>query len=314
MRLILFFIICFFSLGLQAQQWPTYTIYRNAPISPASLPTDYMTYQSPTSVNLGYRMQWLGYDFGGTTPRTGFLQGTHLNEETGLLLGGHILSDHTGPIGFTGFYAKGGYVLSPFGDREEGGVSFGLSMGLVQYRANTNKITFVDGDDAIPLLDHNKWFFDGALGIQYYQRVNSGDYAYGGISIPQLFGLNLLFKSSGEDFDLRRVQHLYANGGYILYLQDATFVEFSTLMKWAPNSPFNADANVRLQFDHYFWVGGGGNTSGAMHLEAGVVFSEESGVLSNGNIKIGYGFSYGFRRQFGFELGATHEFNIGYSF
>ena len=61
--------------------------------------------------------------------------------------------------------------------------------------------------------DRSKIFHDAGLGVYYYRQLESGlldgDYIYGGVSIPQVVGLNLSFKDDNGEFFTQRIQHVY---------------------------------------------------------------------------------------------------------
>ena len=309
-------LFCFFiSYTAFAQQLPLFTQYRDnqGVLNPASISYNYYLNQENITIGASYRKQWATLN---NSPTTQVLRGewiTSNNRSFNLLTGGYIMNDQTGPTGFTGLYGRIGALLSE--DPEQGGFAVGLSLGVVQYRVNVSKLRFHDAGDVEGMVDQNKIFPDAGLGAYYYRQMNTGngrnDYFYSGVSIPQLFGLNLQFKDTDGQFATKRIQHFYGMAGWIHYLTDESYLEPSVWAKYAPNAPFNADINLKYQMNNVFWLGTGISLGKMFHAETGVVLGEDLDM--GGTIKIGYGFDYSFN-TFGPFAGSTHEFNLSYSF
>ena len=306
---------CMISFPLFSQQLPLFTQYRDnqGVLNPASVSSNYLTNQEHGTFGASYRKQWVGLN---GSPTTQVLRGEWLSTSSrsfNMLTGGYIMNDQTGPTGFTGVYGRFGAVLSE--DPEEGGFAVGLSLGAVQYRVNVSKLRLHDAGDIDGTADQQKIFPDAGLGAYYYKQLYSGngnnDYFYSGVSIPQLFGLNLQFKDADGQFATRRIQHFYGMAGWIHYLNEEAYLEPSTWIKYAPNAPFNADFNLKFQMNNTFWLGTGISLSKMFHAETGVVIGENMEL--GGTIRIGYGFDYSFS-SFGPFAGSTHEFNLSYSF
>ena len=309
-------LFCFFiSYTAFAQQLPLFTQYRDnqGVLNPASISSNYYLNQENITIGASYRKQWATLN---NSPTTQVLRGewiTSNNRSFNLLTGGYIMNDQTGPTGFTGLYGRIGALLSE--DPEQGGFAVGLSLGVVQYRVNVSKLRFHDAGDVEGMVDQNKIFPDAGLGAYYYRQMNTGngrnDYFYSGVSIPQLFGLNLQFKDTDGQFATKRIQHFYGMAGWIHYLTDESYLEPSVWAKYAPNAPFNADINLKYQMNNVFWLGTGISLGKMFHAETGVVLGEDLDM--GGTIKIGYGFDNSFN-TFGPFAGSTHEFNLSYSF
>ncbi len=301
--------------GAHAQQLPTYTQYReNATIlNPAALPVDYLVFEQNVSFSASHRNQWTGID---NAPTTSTLRGDYLYAESDVFnftAGGHIIRDQTGPTGFTGLYGRFGGMITD--DPYYGGIGIGISGGMVQYRVNVDEIRLRDNSEILTMDDQMQWNPDVSVGVFAYKRLegnkSNGDVIYGGLSAPQILGLDLEFKDESGDFFTQRVYHAYANVGFIKFFRDEGFLEPSAWVKYAPNTPVNVDFNLRYQMKNNFWIGAGGATSGAAHLETGVLIGENIGF--DNNLKIGYGFDYHFTK-FGPETGTTHEIHLTYAF
>lgn len=299
--------------SLFAQQLSLFTQYReNATIlNPAALESDFFSFGQNFTIGASYRSQWVGIS---GNPRTQTLRLNYLNKDmTGvaLMFGGHLINDQTGPTGFTGAYGRIAGVLS--GDVEYNGFVIGLSAGAVQYRVNASKIILRDPNDDLGTQNKSQFYPDLGLGIFFYQTLNGGmfdnDYVYAGISIPQVFGLDLTFQTEDGEFTTKRVQHIYGNFGLYKFFNNDSFLEPSVWVKYAPGAPINADLNVRYHLPTSFWVGTGASLAGTAHLEAGF----EIGSGQENTVRIGYGFDYSFN-SFGPTAGSTHEINIAIAF
>jgi len=304
------FLFIFFSSNiLQAQQLPLFTQYRDNStiINPAMLSSDYLAYENNITIGASYRTQWVSIK---NNPITQTIHGDYFNSAGGgvtLLAGGYLINDQTGPTGFTGVYGKVGGVLTD--DPYFGGLSFALNFGVVQYRVNTSEIKLRDPFDAIPFQDQSKIFPDVGLGVYYYQKMDGGfldeDYVYGGISIPQVLGLNLQFEDLTGDVSTQRVQHIYATAGIYKFFKNDNFLEPSIWLRYTPNAPISLDINLRYQMNSGIWVGTGGSLSGNYHFETGFVIAD--------HLRVGYGFDYSFS-SFGPSARGTHEVNVNFSF
>ena len=311
---LLFAILLFVLTDAFSQQLPLFTQYReNAGIiNPGAVNHDYLVYEHPLSFGASYRAQWVGLE---NAPTTQTLRGEYLfadNNSIGILAGGYMINDQTGPTGFTGIYGRIAGVLSE--DPTYGGLSIGLTAGLVQYRVRTSEIRLREINDVLSGNDQSQLFPDVGFGIYAYQYLDGGMFediqVYGGISVPQVFGLNLEFEDENGLFSTQRVQHLYVMAGFYKYFKDDSFLEPSIWFRYVKDTPVSVDFNLRYQMASNFWLGTGGGTNGNVHIEAGFIIGENMGL--DNTVKIGYGFDYSFT-TFGPKVGGTHELNVSYS-
>jgi type IX secretion system PorP/SprF family membrane protein len=316
------YLITIFLLGLSlasnAQQLPLFTQYRDniGIINPAAPNSNFLIQQQNVSIGASYRKQWVGLE---NAPTTQVLRYEHFMAYTGNsfspLFGTYILRDVTGPLGMTGLYGKfGGAITS---DPEVGGFSAALSAGLVAYHLDTDKLRTRDAGDVVASGRSTRLFPDVGLGVYYWQRLGGrgffeDDLLSGGVSIPQVIGLNLRFKSEDKQYTTQRIQHFYGNFSWLHSIDDDDkFIQPSVWIKYAPNAPLNIDLNLRYQIAPIFWIGAGSSTGGNFHAETGFNIGENAGI--EGLLRIGYGFDYSFSRIGPF-AGSTHEFNIVYAF
>jgi len=300
---------------MSAQQIPLFTQYRQnlGIINPAAVNSDFHTSDHNLSFGLSYRNQWVGFD---ATPVTQTIRGEYLMDNGGgfgLLMGGYLINDQTGPTGFTGAYGRIAGILTD--DAEYGGFSFGLNIGAVQYRVNESELFVRDQGDVVANEDQSQIFPDVGLGAYYYKTLEGGgrldgDIFYGGVSIPQVFGLNLNYTNENGEFNTQRVQHFYGLVGLYHFFDNDGFIEGSSWIKYAPNVPVSVDFNVRYRFPGNLSLGTGLSTAGTYHLETGFSFGEDLGWENT--FQIGYGFDYSFN-TFGPDVGSTHELNLSIS-
>lgn len=300
---------------LSSQQLSLFNQYRENQtiLNPAAVGNNYLAYDQNLAFGVSYRSQWQEFE---GSPTTATIRGEYLYNNGGavsLLSGGYIVNDKTGPTGYTGLYGRVGGLLSD--DPYYGGISIGLSFGAVQYRVNTSEIRLREVNDVLAMDDQNQIYPDVGVGIFAYKLLDDGgffdgDYVYGGLSIPQAFGLDLTFENENGEFSTQRLQHFYGHIGLYKFFRDEGFLEPSIWVKYVPNVPVNVDFNLRYQMAQNFWVGIGGATSQAMHIEMGVLLGENVGFGST--LKVGYGYDYSFS-NFGPYTGGTHEINIAYA-
>jgi len=299
---------------LASQQLSLFSQYRENQtiINPAAVGNNFLAYDQNLSFGLSHRVQWQGIE---GAPKTSTLRGEYLYPTGGavsLLSGGYIVNDQTGPTGFTGLYGRIGGLLSD--DPYYRGISVGLSFGAVQYRVNSSEIRLRQDGDILDNQDVNQINPDVGVGVFAYTLMDGGffnnDYLYGGISIPQVLGLDLTFKNEKGEFATRRVQHYYAMIGLYKFFKDDGFLEPSVWVKYAANVPVNVDFNLRYQLAQNFWLGLGGSTAKTMHIEGGILLGENLGF--DNTVKIGYGYDYSFS-AFGPFTGGAHEINVSYS-
>lgn len=304
------FFLSVFLLKLNAQQLPIFTQYRyQQPIlNPASVSVDYSRFGSVMSVGGGVRMQWVGQP---NTPQTQTAWGEYILAEN-FITGLYILNDKSGPTSMTGINGRIGYILSD--DPEYYGLAVGFNFGMYQHRIRVTELTLQNQQqDVLGQQDQTQWFPDLGAGIYGYYTFNRGifrdDLVYAGFSIPQVVGLDLTFREAGSDFTIQRLQHYYLTAGFYKFLGDFTFLEPSVWLKYVEGAPFQFDVNLRAHIQEYFWLGAGGSNAGTLNLEAGITIPE----VNEGNLRIGYGFSYGFANTYGAFFGSSHEISVNYS-
>jgi type IX secretion system PorP/SprF family membrane protein len=296
--------------SIQAQQLSLFTQYReNATlINPAAMESDFLAFGQNLSFGASYRAQWVGLN---NAPTTSTIRGSYLNKDmsgVAIMAGGHIINDQTGPTGFTGLYGRIGGVVS--GDPEYSGFAIGLSLGYVQFRVDASEVRLREQNDILGDQNQSQWHPDVGLGLFYYTTVGDQDYFYGGVSVPQILGLDLSFQDENGEYFVQRVRHFYGLLGFYKFFGDDSFLEPSMWVKYAPNVPVNVDINLRYQLPGGLWIGAGGSSASTMHGEVGFLIGRDAGL--DNLIKVGYGYDYSFS-SFGPSVGSTHEINVSIS-
>lgn len=304
----LLFLVLAAAASLNAQQLSLFTQYReNATvINPAAVESDFLAFGQNISFGASYRAQWVGLD---NAPTTQTLRGSYIHTHGAgvtFMAGGHVINDQTGPTGFTGAYGRIAGIVS--GDPETGGFVVGLSAGAVNFRVDASQIRLREQGDIVGTTDQSQFFPDVGVGLYYYRMVGRNDnMIYGGLSVPQVFGLDLTFQNEEGEYSTKRVQHYYGMFGFYAFLNDNSFLEPSVWIKYTEGAPTNVDFNLRYFTPVNFWVGAGASTAGNAHLETGVMLGDLAGYENT--FRIGYGFDYSFS-SFGPSAGATHEINL----
>ncbi|MEZ4987289.1 MAG: type IX secretion system membrane protein PorP/SprF [Saprospiraceae bacterium] len=178
---------------------------------------------------------------------------------------------------------------------------------------DANALDLRDPNDVLGTNSQTELFPDVGAGVYFYQMLSGamdGDMFYGGVSVPQVAGIDLTFKSEDDSFAIQRVQHFYGTLGLIKFFRNDGFVEPSLWVKYVKGAPVNADINLRYQTPVSLWIGTGVSTAGNFHFEAGFNLGDNVGLYNN--LKIGYGYDYSFS-SFGPSVGNTHELQVSYS-
>jgi hypothetical protein len=165
----LFIFIFLLSCSLQAQQLPLFTQYReyHSIINPATINSDYMTYEHNVSAGVSWRNQWT--DLGGIGPKTGVARFESVHSDYNMLGGMYLIHDKVGPSFLTGLMARYAYVLSD--DPRERGLSIGLNAGVVRSGIATEEISFTTNNPNIPNGNLFSWSRDVLLSKFWQTRL-----------------------------------------------------------------------------------------------------------------------------------------------
>lgn len=296
-------------LPLSAQQLSLFTKYREAAtiLNPAALEADYLTSEGDYNLTIGLsiRQQWTNIE---NSPQTQTARLSYVLDNGGfatLTTGAYLVNDQTGPTGYSGAYGRIGVLLGR--DPEYAGVSIGLTAGYVGYRVRGSEIVLRDPNDPLGGIDSGQGSPDVGLGIYGYTSAGDDHMFYGGLSAPQMLGLDVTFQNDNGMYDVNRLRHYYATAGWYWFTGSDSWLEVSSWVKYVENAPLNADINVRYQLPRAPYIGMGISTAGTFHFEAGVNVGQSD--RSDTNFRIGYGYDYGFT-SVGPNFGGTHELQV----
>lgn len=309
MRIIIITLFITISSLVNAQQLPLLAQYRenHLLLNPASVSINYVNNNSSLSLGTLGRYQWVGLP---DAPKTETVFGSYFFEDQNIGFGGYVVNDQTGAFGFTGAYGQFSYLLDL--TRSGHKLAFGINGGMVQYRANLNRINFRDAfDPSTADRIHSKLFPDFGFGMYYlYDK-----FFYAGFSVPQIFGLNLQYRTPDGDFDIKRLQHGYVHAGGFLGIGEESFIEPSIWLQMSPNSPFNLNTNIRallaVGYNFELWFGGGYSTSGIVHVESGFNLTDLRWFGAYDGLKVGFSYDYSVA-NYSLHFTSAYEVHIGY--
>ncbi len=293
-----------------AQQLPLLSQFQESAgvLNPAAVGSTYLFYGQDLRIGATHHSQW--GDIEGS-PRTSQLVAEAFYDDYGPvapLAGLYFVNDQTGPSGLTGLYAKIGGVLSD--DPASYGIAAALQVGVNQYRLRISELELRDNETILAADDDGRVYPDAGLGVFAYTSFGRSNYVYGGLSAPQLLGLDLMFRGNEGDIVTQRYRHYYAQAGAIFGLTKQSFLEPSVWVKYVPDLPVNVSATLLYQTETALFLGVGGTSAKAIHGELGLVLGDREGYGTQ--FRVGYGFDYAFT-SFGPYAGATHEINLTYS-
>lgn len=280
------------SFSLKAQQIPIYSQYMFNPyiVNPA-----YAGVKDYYEAIANYRYQWVGIT---DAPRTYILSvnGPHKTKNIGL--GGAIYADVVGPTSKTAAYGSGAYHLNLGSSK----LSFGLSLGIMQFRVDGQKIFLVDeGDMVLQNSVMTAVLPDFSLGTYWYT-----DKAYVGFSVPQFMNSRISFVETSTKTISSLSQHFMLNAGYKHELNYDWVIEPSILVKYVASVRMQFDLGVKAVYRDYIWGAISWRTEDAVSVIIG---------YKTDNDKLYFGYSYdittsNLRRY----SSGTHEFMIAARF
>ena len=301
---------CALATATHAQQLPLLSNLQESAgaLNPAAIATAYHVFEHDLSVVGVHHSQWQGLE---GAPRTSQLSADVLFDDYGPFspnIGVYVVNDQTGPTGFTAAYAKLGGVVSD--DLYYRGVSFALQLGVSQYRLRFDELELRDEETVLAAGDDGRVSPDAGLGVYAYQRMGN-TVAFAGLSVPQVFGLDLSFRGTDGDVVTQRYRHYYAQVGAIVDLAEESYFEAFAWGKYVPGLTPNVSVTTRYQTPSPFYVGVGGTSALSLHAETGVLLGDRGG--SAALFRIGYAIDYAFA-DYGSYAGATHEVALHYTF
>lgn len=249
------FLFCgIFFLNAQQDQHNTQFFYFKQGYNPA-----YAGSREAFCMSAIYRNQWLGID-GAPTSQILTFSAPLFNQKVGV---GANITRHT--VGITDELTIDGVYSYRF-RLGQGYLGAGLQGSLRSLRNNfqdsrLSATQAISTDNSIPTTSQQKLLFNVGAGLYY----NSENF-YMGLSSPRLLKNNVDFTSSNAIIS-REVSHVYFMTGFTTSLNDNVRLRPQMLIKYAENSPLDAEINLNLLMMDRYVIGGtyrlgGSNTIG----------------------------------------------------
>ena len=251
-----------------AQTEPMYSQYmfNMLGVNPA-----YAGSREASSFNFFQRSQWIGLQGAPQTTSFSFDQSI-LNKRAGW--GIQFYDDKIGVEKADGINIMGSTRIQV---SENGILSGGLSLGLMNYRIDLMNVTgrFTPNDPAF-YSNLNKWMPSLGLGVYY-----NTDNFYAGVSIPNIL------KSRLTAFDLIRSglqkvnqKHIFLTTGIVIPINEDLKLKPSTMIKMVEGAPIEADLNTNVWLRDIIGLGVSYRTGDA------VIGMAE--IQANQNLRFGY--------------------------
>ena len=274
-----------------AQTEPMYSQYmfNMLGVNPA-----YAGSREASSFNFFQRSQWIGLQGAPQTTSFSFDQSI-LNKRAGW--GIQFYDDKIGVEKADGINIMGSTRIQV---SENGILSGGLSLGLMNYRIDLMNVTgrFTPNDPAF-YSNLNKWMPSLGLGVYY-----NTDNFYAGVSIPNIL------KSRLTAFDLIRSglqkvnqKHIFLTTGIVIPINEDLKLKPSTMIKMVEGAPIEADFNTNVWLRDIIGLGVSYRTGDAV---IGMVE-----IQANQNLRFGYAYDMTISPLKFYNTG-THEIMIRY--
>jgi type IX secretion system PorP/SprF family membrane protein len=276
-----------------AQTEPMYSQYmfNMLGVNPA-----YAGNREATSFNLFQRKQWIGLQGAPQTTSFSFDQ-SMLNKRAGW--GIQFYDDKIGVEKADGINIMGSTRIQV---SENGILSGGLSLGLMNYRIDLMNVTerYTPNDPAF-YSNLNKWTPSLGLGIYY-----NTDNFYAGVSIPNLLKSRLtafdLIKSGLQKVNQK---HIFLTSGIVFTINEDLKLKPSTMIKIVEGAPIEADLNTNIWLRDIIGLGVSYRTGDAVIGMAEIQINE--------NLRFGYAYDMTISPLKYYNTG-THEIMIRYEF
>ena len=248
------------------------------------------------SSSLLHRAQWVQMD---GAPRTSMMaiDGPLLNGKMGL--GFSMVHDEIGisrDLDMSGHYA---YHLR-VGKKSR--LSLGMRAGLSVYSARLNDLQYWDSNDPVYQNNiQNQMVGKFGFGLYWYDATS-----YVGLSAPTIYAADgSITMNAGSALDHYLTQHYYLQAGKVFPLGEYLDIKPSTVIKFQPEAPLQADVNCNLLYKERIWFGAGYRTGDA------VVGMVEYQVTPQ--MRIGYAYDMTTSRLRTYSTG-SHEVMLGIDF
>lgn len=261
--------------------------------------TSYLTIHGPIGKK-DYRTSATSFEVPGENPRGKQYWQDYTSAEPHHGVGLQVINDVTGPL--SNFSAYGTYAYH-IGLTPRTSLSGGFGAGISRISLDAEKLDFgstvVDPAVYAQTGVLNKTRFDMMAGLYLY----SPDY-FIGLSAQQIVPSKIDFSNNAiRPKEGKSVPHIFATAGYrFLVGYDFNLIP-SIMVKYINPMPTQIEANVKLQYQDFLWVGAG------YRYKDG--FNGMLGVNVSNTVNVGYAYDYTTSRLNNFSKG-THEIILGF--
>jgi type IX secretion system PorP/SprF family membrane protein len=284
-----------------AQQAPQYTqyIFNELAINPA-----YAGSKGIVNLYGTYRNQWSGFE---GAPTTQFLSIDGPVSKSNMGWAGYIINDRIGAQSQTGVYGSTSVGIDLNSQTK---LSFGMSLGAVQYTIDGSKLTTGSDmpDAAVPQSPESRVLPDARLGMFLHsERFFAG-----------LTAASLIQYNSDNIFTASPRRHYLLSTGYTFDLSSSLRLKPSILIKEDFDSPMNIDLNTFMVYNERLWLGGSYRTSVPLFTDVETdnikqqnAFAVLAQIYVTPKFRVGYSYdiSLGEMKRY-----STHEISVGFTF
>ena len=255
-----------------AQTEPMYSqyMYNMLGVNPA-----YAGNREATSLNFFQRNQWIGLKGAPKTTSVSIDQAVH---ESNMGWGVQAYDDRLGVEAATGVNAM---LSTKIRVSENGVLSGGLSIGLMNYKVNLNDVMnrYTPNDPSfVSTSKPSQWMPMVGAGLFY-----NTDKFYMGLSSPSLLQSRMaIYANLNSGIQKMDAFHLFLNAGYVLTLNEDVKLKPSTMIKMVSGAPIEFDLNTNIWLRDVVSLGASYRTGDA------VVGMVETQI--NENLKMGYAY------------------------
>lgn len=181
-------------------------------------------------------------------------------------------------------------------------LAFGLRAGVSLYSARLSELTYWDANDQV---------FQGNISNKPVGKFGFGMYwysatAYVGVSVPTIYAADgKISMNAGTALDHYFTRHFYLHAGKVFRLNESLDFKPSTMIKYTPAAPVEADVNCNVLYRERVWVGVGYRTGDAI---VGMLEYQISPLL-----RIGYAYDMTTSKLRNYNNG-SHEVMLGMDF
>jgi len=277
----------------KAQQDPRYSMYM---FNAMSFNPAYAGSLDEVAATLLYRKQWLNFP---GAPQTGSFNIHAPLKKENMGLGLSFLNDKAGAISQNYLNMAYSYHLKFKTSR----LSFGLQAVVQNFSVGLSKIqTNQQGtiDNAFSNGDVSTYGINFGTGAFYY----SNKY-FIGLSAPHLLGSKMEKQLSGDPVAAKQGTHAYLTGGYVFTINPIIKLKPTALIKYATNSPIQADINAMVYFYDVIGIGATYRTSDSFNAMTEIILAK--------GFRIAYAFDYTLSPLKNYQAG-SHEIILQYRF